>query len=134
MTVKSVFRIALASLLLVAEMVHLSDAFSVTPQHKSRNASPSTSAIGYTMQMPEFAVNLPKSTWYDVANPTDRRIVYDDGPTEFTFASIGSNWPEVNDIPEKEETLTKQTPEQTRQPWSRFNPIRGARNLIRRVL
>eukprot|EP00536_Pseudo-nitzschia_multiseries_P001479 jgi/Psemu1/283045/fgenesh1_pg.19_\ len=137
MAIRSVFRsiiFAVAGLLLVSEMVNLSEAFSVISTPRSRGATPSMSAIGYSMQMPEFSVTLPKSTWYDVANPTARRIVYDDGPTEFTFATVGSDWPELNDTTEEEETVSKPMPEQPRQPWSRFNPLRRAVNLIRRVL
>ena len=67
-----------AALLLATTMAHVSDAFSMTPAHKAREAMLSTTAIGYTLQMPDFINSLPKSTWYDVANPTARRIVYDE--------------------------------------------------------
>jgi hypothetical protein len=116
-------------------MINVSEAFSLTPPRKSREATASTSAIGYTMQIPEFVVRLPKGgTWYDVANPTARRIVYDDAPSEFMFATVGSDWPELSDNSEKEEALSEPTPKQPRQPWSRFNPLRRVRNLIRRIL
>ena len=69
---------ALAALLLATTMVHMSDAFSVIPAYRTRETMPSTSAIGYTLQMPGFVAGLPKNSWYDVANPTARRIVYDE--------------------------------------------------------
>ena len=82
MTMKTGFRsirLAVLGLLLVSAMINVSEAFSLTPPHKSREATSSTSAIGYTIQIPEFVVRLPKGgTWYDVANPTARRIVYDE--------------------------------------------------------
>jgi len=131
---KKFFSIAFAALLVTSMMVCVSNAFSVVPACKTREAMPSTSAIGYTMQMPEFVSSLPKTAWYDVANPTARRIVYDDGPTEFMFATVGNNWPELNDFPEEEEPIPESTPNKARQTWARFNPIQRARNLIRRVM
>jgi hypothetical protein len=70
--------IAFVALLAASMMVCASDAFSLVPACKTREAMPSTSAIGYTMQMPDFVFGLPKSSWYDVANPTARRVVYDE--------------------------------------------------------
>lgn len=125
--------LTVARLLLLSAMIHVSEAFSVTHSNKPRDVTHSTTAIRYTMQMPDFAVGLPKSTWYDVANPTARRIVYDDGPTEFMFATVGNNWPELNDVPTIEEE-PEPAQKKPRQPWSRMKPLRRARNLIRRFL
>ena len=58
-----------------------SDAFPVmTPIYQANKATvTTTTAIRYALQMPEFVTApFPKSTWYDVANPTARRIVYDE--------------------------------------------------------
>jgi len=125
--------IAFVALLAASMMVCTSDAFSVVPTCKTREAMTSTSAIGYTMQMPDFVSGLPKSTWYDVANPTARRVVYDDGPTEIMFASIGNNWPDPYDFQEEEEPMPEPTPNKALQTLARLNPIRGAKNLIRWV-
>lgn len=126
--------IAFVALFATSLLARSSNAYSVVPPRKTREAMTSTSAIGYTMEMPDFSTSLPKSTWYDVANPTARRIVYDDGPSEFTFATIGNNWPDINDIPEEDEYVPEPTPNRARQTLSRINPIRHARNLIRWVL
>jgi hypothetical protein len=56
------------------------------------------------------------------------------GPTEFMFATIGNNWPELNDVPDEEEAIPEPTPNKALQTWARINPIRRARNLIRWVL
>ena len=66
------------ALLVAAVMANGSGAFSVISSCKPKDAMASTTAISYAMQMPDFAAGLPKSTWYDVANPTARRIVYDE--------------------------------------------------------
>mmetsp|Transcript_10280 Transcript_10280/g.23355 ORF Transcript_10280/g.23355 Transcript_10280/m.23355 type:complete len:137 (-) Transcript_10280:368-778(-) len=124
---------ALAALLAASMVPRQSNAFSVVPAYKTRKVSHSKSDIGYTLQMPDFVSGLPKTTWYDVANPTARRIVYDDGPTEFMFASVGNNWPELNEILEEEEEATAEpTPKQPRQPWVRIKLLRRARSLIQR--
>lgn len=55
----------------------------------------STSAVAWSLLIPDVPV-LPMNNWYnEVSNPTARSITYDDGPFEFRFAAIGSNWPEV---------------------------------------
>lgn len=115
------------------------DAFSMTPINKvEKTVGPSsTSAIWYSMQMPDFSSSFPKSTWYDVADPTARRIEYEDGPSDIImFATIGNNWPELNDASvEEKDPIPEPTPNKgRRQTWFRINPIRRARNLIRRVL
>jgi len=127
---KKTLSFAVLALLISSIMAFVSDAFSVAPASKTREAIRSSSAMGYTMQMPQ----LPKSTWYDVANPTARRIIYDDGPSEFIFAAVGNNWPELNDVPDEEERMPEPTPNKARQTLARINPIRRARNLIRQVL
>lgn len=59
------------------------DAFSMPPAVATTKAtttapSSSTTAISWSMQMPDY-IAFPKSTWYnEVANPTARRIVYDE--------------------------------------------------------
>ena len=59
------------------------DAFSMPPTVTTTKAtttapSSSTTAISWSMQMPDY-IAFPKSTWYnEVANPTARRIVYDE--------------------------------------------------------
>ena len=70
--------IAAIALLASAIIVQPSDAYSVVPSRKTRESTTSSSAIGYTMETPDLSAGLPKSTWYDVANPTARRIVYDE--------------------------------------------------------
>ena len=75
---KKIQSIVFIALLAASVLVHSADAYSVIPPRKTREAMSSTSAIGYTMEMPNFSTGLPKSTWYDVANPTARRIVYDE--------------------------------------------------------
>ena len=50
------------------------------------------------------------------------------------FATVGGNWPELNDLPEDEEPIPEPTPRKTQQTWARFNPMRRARKLIRWVL
>ena len=50
------------------------------------------------------------------------------------FATIGNNWPELNDITEEDEPVPEPTPNKARQTLSRINPIRHARNLIRWLL
>jgi len=55
------------------------------------------------------------------------------------FATIGTNWLELNDDLEDEKDEKDEKPEPTptearRRPWSRMNPIRPVRNLIRRIL
>jgi hypothetical protein len=122
--------IASVALLATSVMVESTDAYSVVPPQKTREAKSSSSAIGYTMEMPDFSTGLPKSTWYDVANPTARRIVYDDGPSEITFAMIGSNWPDL----EEDDSIPEPTPSRARQTLDRINPIWHAKNLIRWVL
>lgn len=69
---------ASVALIATSMMFCASDAFPVLPVCQTREAISSSSAIGYSMQMPDFGSGLPKSTWYDVANPTARRIVYDE--------------------------------------------------------
>ena len=56
------------------------------------------------------------------------------GPNDFMFATIGDNWPELSEYPEEEEPMPEPRPNKTRQTWARINPIRRARNLIRRIL
>jgi len=91
-----------------------------------------------TLMVATITVNAFSMTpvWYnEVANPTARRIVYDDGPTEFIFATVGNNWPEFNDDISnevKEEVDDSTAPEQ--QPRRTWNPIRRVGNLIRRIL
>eukprot|EP00531_Pseudo-nitzschia_arenysensis_P005441 CAMPEP_0116135258 /NCGR_PEP_ID=MMETSP0329-20121206/11095_1 /TAXON_ID=697910 /ORGANISM="Pseudo-nitzschia arenysensis, Strain B593" /LENGTH=86 /DNA_ID=CAMNT_0003630047 /DNA_START=329 /DNA_END=589 /DNA_ORIENTATION=- len=85
------------------------------------------------MEMPDFSTGLPKSTWYDVANPTARRIVYDDGPSEVMFATIGNNWPDLNDTYEEDELIVEQRRSIARQTLSLINPIRHAKSFIRWV-
>jgi len=114
-------------------VTHVSDAFSVIPECKTRQVMPSTSAIEYTIHAFGFVSGVPKSSWYDVANPTARRIVYDDGPNDFMFAAVGNNWTELNDVPDEEEPVAESTQKKKRQTWARINPIRHARNLIRWV-
>ena len=70
--------LASVALLTTAVMVQSTDAYSVVPSRKTRESTKSSSAIGYTMEIPDLSAGLPKSTWYDVANPTARRIVYDE--------------------------------------------------------
>jgi len=74
--------------------------------------------------------------WYnEVANPTARRIVYDDGPTEFIFATVGNNWPEFNDsISDEVEEEVDGSMTSERQPQRTWNPLRRMGNLIRRIL
>lgn len=113
-----------------------SDAFPVmTPIYQANKATvTTTTAIRYALQMPEFVTApFPKSTWYDVANPTARRIVYDDvSPNDFMFATIGNNWPEFknedDDTNADGDERTTTTAEGT--IWARINPIRRARNLF----
>lgn len=112
----------------------VSDAFSIDVFSKLRDTMPSTSAIGYTSETPEFFSGLPKSTWYDVANPTARRIVYDDEPIEFMFATAGNNWPEFNDIPEEEEPILEQEPDKNRQFRPRIKLIKRTGDFIRRIV
>jgi len=124
----------------VANAIVTVDAFSMPPTTTITTAtttSPSSSsstAISWSMQMPDY-IAFPKSTWYnEVANPTARRIVYDDGPSsEFEFmlfATVGNNWPDFNE--EGGEDEVESTPKQPqRMIW---NPILRARNLIRRIL
>jgi hypothetical protein len=68
----------------VANAIVTVDAFSMPPTTTITTAtttSPSSSsstAISWSMQMPDY-IAFPKSTWYnEVANPTARRIVYDE--------------------------------------------------------
>jgi hypothetical protein len=72
----------------VANAIVTVDAFSRPPTAatgKGRNTaattkahSSSTTAISWSMQMSDY-IAFPKSTWYnEVANPTARRIVYDE--------------------------------------------------------
>ena len=68
--------LASVALLAATVMVQSTDAYSVVPSRKKSTTS--SSAIGYTMELPDLSAGLPKSTWYDVANPTARRIVYDE--------------------------------------------------------
>jgi len=117
------------------------DAFSMPPTVATTKAattapSSSTTAISWSMQMPDY-IAFPKSTWYnEVANPTARRIVYDDGPGsefELMFATAGNNWPDFNDNMSEEggEDEVESTKQPQRIIW---NPIRRARNLIKRIL
>lgn len=72
------FRSIAVALVATSIIMYSSNAYSVVPPTKTREAMTSSSAIGYTMKMPDLSTGLPKSTWYDVANPTARRIVYDE--------------------------------------------------------
>merc|ERR1719408_64048 len=69
--------------------------------------------MAYSAQKPDYAIGFPSITWYnEVDNPTYRRIVYDDGPSDFLpFATVGNNWPELTNEPrtatEKDEELEK---------------------------
>mmetsp|Transcript_17183 Transcript_17183/g.35447 ORF Transcript_17183/g.35447 Transcript_17183/m.35447 type:complete len:122 (-) Transcript_17183:200-565(-) len=112
--------------IVVAVLATSANAYSVVPPRKTKT---STSAIGYTMEMPDFTTSLPKSTWYDVANPTARRIVYDDGPSEVMYPSIGNNW----DAFEEDEPMAEPPRNIARQTLSLINPVRHARSLIRWV-
>ena len=65
----------LIALLASSIALHESDALLEAASCKTRNAITSTSAINFQMQIPEFS---SQPQWYDVANPTARRITYDE--------------------------------------------------------
>eukprot|EP00980_Cylindrotheca_fusiformis_P007829 scaffold1669_cov129-Cylindrotheca_fusiformis.AAC.40 len=68
-----------------------------------------------------------KSTWYnEVQNPTARKTVYEDVPTEFQFVSVGSDWPSFNDV----DNDTSVNTEKKGPSRICINPIRRARQWV----
>ncbi len=55
------------------------------------------------------------------------------GPSEVMFATIGNNWPDLNDAYEEDEPMVEPRRSIARQTLSLINPLRHAKYLIRWV-